>query len=170
MTYAAPLAHAHPSPPSVEVNALVECIQACYDCAQACYDCAQACTADADADRGAPQVQAMVRCIRLCLDCADVCLTTGRILSRQTAFDFSTARATIQTWLQVCKVCGDECQQHAQRGCAHCQTCLQACRRCEEACHTLLALLPGSTRSAFDGGRPAQRGTCICGRHTAFAG
>src|SRR5262245_16128219 len=90
MTYAAPLIHTYPSPPSVEVKALVECIQACFDSAQAC-------TADADADLGEPQVQAMVRCIRLCLDCADVCLGTGRILSRQTAFDLATARATLHT-------------------------------------------------------------------------
>ena len=147
MTYTAPLEQANPSKPSVDVDALVECIQACFDCAQAC-------TADADADLAEPQVQTMIRCIRLCRDCADVCLATGRILSRQTAFDLSTARATLQTCVQVCKVCGDECQQHAQRGFAHCQTCMQACRCCEEACHTLLALLQKSTRSSFNGDDP----------------
>src|SRR5215469_1782963 len=72
MMYTAPLAQANPSKPSLEVNALVECIRACFDCAQAC-------TADADADLSEPQIHEMVRCIRLCLDCADVCLATGKI-------------------------------------------------------------------------------------------
>jgi hypothetical protein len=136
MTYAAPIDQASPSKPPVEASALVEAIQACFDCAQAC-------TADADADLGERQVQAMIRCIRLCLDCADVCLATGKMLSRQTAFDPPTARATLQACVQICQVCGDECQEHARHGIVHCATCLKACRRCEEACHTVLSLLPG---------------------------
>jgi hypothetical protein len=136
MTYAAPMAQANPSKPFVEVNALVEGIRACFDCAQACI-------ADADADLGEQQVQEMVRCIRLCLDCADVCLATGGILSRQTAFDAATARATLKACVQTCKVCGDECHQHAQHGIVHCQTCMEACRRCEQACNTILSSLPG---------------------------
>jgi hypothetical protein len=134
MTYAAPIDQANPSKPSVDANALVEGIRACFDCAQAC-------TADADADLGERQVQAMVRCIRLCLDCADVCLATGKMLSRQTAFEPTTARATLQACVQTCKVCGDECQEHAQHGIAHCRTCLEACRRCEQACKTVLSSL-----------------------------
>jgi hypothetical protein len=50
MTYAAPLEKANLSKPSVDPNALMEGIQACFDCAQAC-------TADADADLGEPQVR-----------------------------------------------------------------------------------------------------------------
>jgi hypothetical protein len=83
----------------------------------------------------------MIRCIRLCLDCADVCLATGRILSRQTAFDPAVARAALQACVLTCHVCGDECQLHAQHGFAHCQTCMVACRRCEQACNTVLTLL-----------------------------
>jgi len=45
--------------------------------------------------------------------------------------------------MQVCRVCGNECQPHAQHDYAHCQTCVKACRHCEEACHTALSLLPG---------------------------
>lgn len=135
MTYAGQMAQANPSKPPVDATALVECVQACFDCAQAC-------TACADADLGEQDVQAMVRCIRLCLDCADVCLATGAILSRQTAFDPATARATLQACVQSCKVCGDECEHHAQMGMAHCQICLEACRRCEQACNAVLALLP----------------------------
>jgi hypothetical protein len=136
MTYAAPLSQADPSKPYVNASALVECIRACFDCAQAC-------TADADADLGEQQVQAMVRCIRLCLDCADVCLATGKVLSRQTAFDPATVRSALQACVQTCKVCGDECQEHAQHGMAHCRTCMEACRRCEQACYTVLSSLPG---------------------------
>jgi hypothetical protein len=139
MTYAAPLAHANPSKPSVNVDMLVVGIQACFDCAQAC-------TADADADLGEPQVQMMIRCIRLCLDCADTCLATGAILSRQTAFDPATARAALQACVQTCKVCGDECERHAQRGIAHCRTSMEACRRCEQVCKALLAPLPSLWR------------------------
>jgi hypothetical protein len=136
MTYAAPLSQADPSKPAVDTNALVEAIQACFDCAQAC-------TADADADLGEPQVQAMIRCIRLCLDCADVCLATGNILSRQTYFDLTTARAVLQACVQTCKVCGDECEEHARHGIVHCRTCMEACRRCERACNSVLSLLRG---------------------------
>ena len=95
MTYAAPLARANPSKPAVEVDALVECIQACFDCAQAC-------TADADADLAEPQVQPMIRCIRLCLDCADVCLTTGAILSNQRKVPW--LRVTRVAYRRHCKI------------------------------------------------------------------
>src|SRR5215831_10790494 len=105
MAYAAPISRANPSQPPAEMIALVDSIRACFDCAQAC-------TADADADLAEPQVQAMIRCIRLCHDCTDVCLTTGAILSRQTAFDLATARAALQACIQTCRVCGDECQLH----------------------------------------------------------
>src|SRR5258708_23303678 len=106
MTYTAPISHANPRKRSVEEDALVAAIQACFDCAQAC-------TADADADLAEPQVQTMIRCIRLCRDCADVCLATGAMLSRQTAFDPATARAALQACVQICKLCGDSCQHHA---------------------------------------------------------
>src|SRR5215472_11399542 len=136
MTYAASLIPANPSQPHVHVNALAECIQACVDCEQAC-------TADVDADLAEQNVADMVRCIRLCLDCADLCLATGRILSRQTAFELTVARAALQACAQSCKVCGDECEEHAQHGMAHCRSCLEACRRCEQACNVLLSSLTG---------------------------
>jgi hypothetical protein len=135
MTYAAPMSQANPSKPSVDADALVECIRACYDCAQAC-------TADADADLAEPELREMVRCIRLCLDCADLCLATGAILSRQTAFEPTTARTAIQACMQACRACGDECEEHARHGMAHCRTCMEACRRCERACNTVLTSLP----------------------------
>jgi hypothetical protein len=135
MSYAAPLIQANPSKPSFEQNVLVAGIQACFDCAQAC-------TEDADADLAENNLQEMGHCIWLCLDCADVCLATGRMLSRQTAFDATVARVNLQACTRVCQVCGDECEEHARRGMVHCKTCLEACRRCEQACNVLLSSLP----------------------------
>jgi hypothetical protein len=135
MSYAAPLTRANPSKPPFEQNALVACIQACFDCAQSC-------TGDADADLGEQNLREMARCIWLCLDCADVCLATGRMLSRQSAFDAAVARVNLQACSRTCHVCGDECEEHARHGMVHCQTCLEACRRCEQACNVLLASLP----------------------------
>src|SRR5260370_49743 len=80
------------------------------------------------------------RC-RLRRECAYVCRETGGMPWRQTAFDPATARAALQACAQICKVCGDECEHHAQRGFAHCQTCMEACRRCEQACNALLTLV-----------------------------
>jgi hypothetical protein len=134
MSYAAPLVQANLSKPLMDEMALVDGIRACYDCAQACI-------ADADADLAEPRLQEMVRCIRLCLDCADLCLATGAILSRQTAFDPAMARAALQACVQSCKLCGDECEHHAQHGFAHCGVCMEACRRCEQACTTILTML-----------------------------
>jgi hypothetical protein len=47
----------------------------------------------------------------------------------------------LQACAQICKVSGDECEHHAQRGFVHCQTCMVACRRCEQACNALLTLV-----------------------------
>lgn len=122
----------HPGQPGLDRTALLECIQACFDCAQACISCADACLAEAD-------VKMMVRCIRLNQDCANVCEATGKILSRQTAFDPAMARAVLQACLAACKLCGDECARHAKMM-AHCKVCEDACRRCEQACTKLLAM------------------------------
>ena len=72
----------HPVQSQVEMSALADCIEACYDCAQTCTTCADACL-------GEDMVAGLVRCIRLNLDCADVCAATGRLLSRQTAADWT---------------------------------------------------------------------------------
>lgn len=135
MTYAQPIAQSSPQKSPVEMAALVECIRACFDCAQACTACADACL-------GEQQVQMLVRCIRLDLDCADVCLATGNILSRQTAFEPAHIRAVLQACVQACKVCGDECERHAQGGMEHCRVCAEACRRCEQACNNVVSSLP----------------------------
>ena len=86
----------------------------------------------------------LVRCIRLDLDCADVCGATGRIMSRQTAFDPQIARAQLQACATACRVCAEECAIHAQHGMEHCRVCAEACRTCEQACQAVLSQLPAA--------------------------
>jgi hypothetical protein len=135
MSYAEPMARARAQrATSIDEATLVECIRACVDCAQACIACADACL-------GEEQVQTLVRCIRLDLDCADICAATGAVLSRQTAFEPTLARGLVQTCATACRLCGDECEQHAQHGMEHCRICAEACRRCERACAAVLSML-----------------------------
>ena len=111
---------------------------------EACFDCAQACSACADACHGEEEVQMLSRCIRLDLDCANVCEGTGKILSRQTAFDVEMARVALEACAQTCRLCGDECERHAEHM-EHCRVCAEACRRCESACDELLSAMMGSS-------------------------
>jgi hypothetical protein len=71
-----------------------------------------------------------------------VCEATGRIVSRQTAFDSNLARAQLHACATACRVCGDACARHAQHGMAHGRIGADACRRCEQACSALLGQLP----------------------------
>ena len=128
--YAQQMLEAHPSSAAVDASILVECIEACFDCAQACTACADACLGEQD-------IQMLVRCIRLDLDCADVCDATGKILSRQTAFEPQTARAALQACAEACRVCGEECEKHASHH-EHCRVRAEACQRCEGACKAVL--------------------------------
>ena len=133
MTHARQMIETNPSQVSVDTDALVECIEACFDCAQTCTACAEACLGEED-------IQMLARCIRLDLDCADIYFTTGNILSRQTAFEPEMARVTLQACSQACRLCGEECEQHAEHM-EHCRVCAEACRRCESACNNLLSAL-----------------------------
>jgi hypothetical protein len=138
MSYAQRMIQTNPNGPAVEDTAtLVECIEACFDCAQACSACADACL-------GEGEIQMLARCLRLDLDCANVCESTGKKLSRQTAFDLEMARVALEGCAQACRLCGDECEQHA-RHMEHCRVCAEACRRCESACDSLLSAMIGST-------------------------
>ena len=134
--YVQQMIETNPSGPAVDGGALVECIGACFDCAQACIACADACMGEGD-------LQMLARCIRLDLDCAEVCNATGKILSRQTAFDEEMARVVVEACARACRVCGEECEQHAEHGMEHCGVCAGACRRCESACDNLLRVMVG---------------------------
>jgi hypothetical protein len=133
MTQAQRMVETNPSGTVVDAGALVECIEACFDCAQTCTACADACLGEQD-------IQGLARCIRLDLDCADICDATGKILSRQTAFEPEIVRATLQACARACRLCGDECEGHAEHH-EHCRICAEACRRCESACNNLLSAI-----------------------------
>ena len=108
------------------MTSLIRCIEECYSCAQTCTACADACLAER-------QVQMLTQCIRLNLDCAEVCNITGRIPPRGTGSDEGAIRRMLDVCATVCRMCGDECESHADRH-AHCRICAEACRRCMEAC------------------------------------
>ncbi len=133
MTHARQMVRTNPSGAAVEEANLVECIEACFDCAQACTACADACL-------GEENPKELARCVRLDLDCADVCAATGKVLSRQTAFEPEMARATLQACAEACRLCGDECERHAEHH-EHCRVCMEACRRCEQACNGVLSAI-----------------------------
>jgi hypothetical protein len=138
MSYAQRMIQTSPNGPAVEETpALVECIEACFDCAQACSACADACLSEGE-------TQMLARCIRLDLDWANVCESTGKILSRQTVFDLEVARLALEGCAQACRLCGDECEQHAGHM-EHCIVCAEACRRCESACDSLPSAMIGGT-------------------------
>ena len=134
MSFEQQMIQTHRAPLPLDAAALAECISACFACAQACTACADACLAE-------PDLRSLIRCIRLNLDCANLCDATGHVLSRQTAFEPAMARAALAACAEACRVCGDECSQHAQHGMEHCNYCAEACRRCGAACNRLLGML-----------------------------
>jgi hypothetical protein len=123
---------------SVDKAKLVECIQACFDCAQTCTACADACLSE-------DMVAELTKCIRANLDCVDICASTGKILSRHGSYDAEITRAVLVACRTACKICADECGQHASMH-RHCGVCAEACRRCEQACTELLASLSRDER------------------------
>ena len=133
MTHVQQMVQTNPTQAPVDESTLVECIEACFDCAQSCTACADACLGEGD-------IQMLARCIRLCLDCTEVCEATGKILSRQTAFDAEMARAALEACARACRICGDECEQHAEHH-DHCRVCAEACRLCEQACSNVLSAI-----------------------------
>lgn len=44
----------------------------------------------------------------------------------------------LEACAQACKLCRDECEQHASHH-EHCRVCAEACRCCEEACNSVLS-------------------------------
>jgi hypothetical protein len=116
-------------PQATANEALARCIEQCFACALSCTSCADACLAE-------EQVQELIRCIRLNLDCADVCDATGRVLTRQTNSEPRLTRSVLDSCVQACRICAEECERHAPHH-EHCRVCAEACRRCEQACEDL---------------------------------
>lgn len=121
----------HPQVRGSTNDTLIRCIEACYDCAQICTSCADACLAE-------DMVKNLTQCIRLNLDCADVCAATGTVASRRTGTNELIIKRMIETCAEACRLCGDECQTHAEMH-EHCRICAEACRRCEAACREAAA-------------------------------
>ncbi|MGJ7908032.1 four-helix bundle copper-binding protein [Actinopolyspora sp. H202] len=130
MPYAKQLLETHPWAGHVDREILSACIEACVECAQACTTCADACLSEEG-------LQNLRRCVRLDLDCADICEVTGRVLSRQTAYDAPTSKGQLEACRESCATCAKECESHAETH-EHCRLCAEACRRCERACEQLL--------------------------------
>ncbi len=129
----------HPHPTSADRDTLLRCIDDCFDCAASGISCADACLGEDD-------VRDLVRCIRRCLDCADVCDTAGRVVTRQTEPDFGLIRLALEACVEACRVCGEECERHADRH-EHCRICGATCRRCEQSCNDLLGTIPTPEQS-----------------------
>jgi hypothetical protein len=55
--------------------------------------------------------------------------------------DWRLIRSQLEACVAACRVCGTECETHAQHM-EHCRVCAAACRNCEEACNRLLSALP----------------------------
>jgi hypothetical protein len=130
----------NPNPAPMNASQMATCIQACFDCSQVCSACADACLGEDDQEM-------LSRCIRLDLDCADMCNTTGRMLSRQTAFEPRLARPVLEACIQACGICAEECERHADHH-EHCRVCAEACRRCADACEEVLAAIMDSPRAS----------------------
>ncbi|PPD46126.1 MAG: four-helix bundle copper-binding protein [Methylocystis sp.] len=120
----------HPQVQGNVNHALAQCIEECFDCAQSCASCADACL-------GEQMVRNLTQCIRLNLDCADICVAAGFIATRRTGSNEALIRTALEGCAMACKICGDECDRHAQHH-EHCRICAESCRRCEEACRDAL--------------------------------
>jgi hypothetical protein len=115
---------AYPKDINNDCELLARCIEVCVDCAQACTACADACVSE-------DIVQKLTKCIRSNLDCGDICDITERVLSRHAGYNANITRAVLQACAQVCKTCGDVCEQHASKH--------DHRRRSEEGCKTVLS-------------------------------
>src|SRR5215204_6748394 len=101
MTHAREMLDTHPGTATMDADALIECIEACFDCAQSCSACADACL-------GEEMVQHLRRCITMCSNCSDVCATTGRIVSSQNEFETGMARAAPRACANARRVSGQD--------------------------------------------------------------
>lgn len=120
----------HPDVRGSVNQALVDAIDECAACAQACTSCADACLAE-------EMVAQLRQCIRFNLDCADVCAATATIGTRRTGSNEEIIRKMLDACITACRLCGDECERHANRH-EHCRICADACRRCQRACESAM--------------------------------
>ena len=128
-----PMLEAHPGQAPIDVGVLANFVEELMACAQHCNICADSCVED-------EKVAQMRECIRLNLDCADSCLATVGQAGRLGRNEMSAFRAQVQACMMACRVCGEECERHADTS-EHCRVCGESCRRCEQACQEVLDAL-----------------------------
>jgi hypothetical protein len=134
MTDVATMLNAYPGTlPKIDEDTLVVSIQRTLNCAQVCTACADSCIAEESAAH-------LGRCTGLALNCSDLATATMRVLSRPTAYDAGLTRATLQTFIEACRACYDECRKHALEH-EHCRVCADVCRDSAQDCRRLLASL-----------------------------
>jgi hypothetical protein len=121
---------AHPWPAEIDRDVLARCIDECLACEMSCTACADASVAE-------EEVADLRRSIRLCLDCADTCEATARVITRQTEYVGATAKAQVSSCRDLCVLCAEECERHAEHH-EHCRICAEQCRRCVDACSAVL--------------------------------
>jgi hypothetical protein len=115
----------------IDQDALILCVQECHNCAQTCVACADACLREPDrAD--------LTRCVGVALICADIVDVTRRTVIRVSGYDGAIVRSLLQTCVEACRACYEECRRHALNH-EHCRICGDACHRCARACRELLA-------------------------------
>ena len=107
------------------------------NCAQMCISCSDACLAEP------VYIGALRRCMRTSLDCADVCNVTARLIVRQTETSSELVHAQLHACVLACRVCADECSQHAKAH-EHCRICAEICRHGQERCNFLLGEISSS--------------------------
>lgn len=123
----------HPMQGHMDLQELVKCIEDCYSCAQTCVTCADACLSEDNVDM-------LRRCIQLNLICADQCAVTGKLMSRPGEQQMAILSAQMEACAEACRVCGEECQKHAEKH-EHCRVCAAECQRCEQTCQRMLQSL-----------------------------
>lgn len=135
MTEIAAMLDAYPAPlDGIDRDTLILCVQECVDCAQTAAACADACMADADTAE-------LSRCAATALVCADIAATAARTLVRHHGRDTAVVRTLLQSCVEACRRCGDECRRHALRH-EHCRICAESCRRCAHMCQAMRDRLP----------------------------
>jgi hypothetical protein len=134
MTDIAAMLDAHPAGlGGVDQDALIRCVQECLNCVQTCTACADACLAE-------PDRAELARCVGAALLCADIADVTSRTVIRRCGRDGAVLRSLLQTCVEACRACYEECRRHALSH-EHCRVCGEACGRCAHACRELLVTL-----------------------------
>jgi hypothetical protein len=111
----------------MQIEKLLDCIEACQACATACENCATQCLRKKD-------VNAMARCIELDRQCSLTCLAAAQLMSMGGEF----SGILCGPCAEICDACAEECGKHDMQ---HCQECAEACRQCAEECRRMVSEL-----------------------------